>query len=401
MSESTNNFAEFEPREDLDKLQARAWVVGLLGAVGLAASFFMTEAPHGDFYRAYLVAWVFCLSMPAGLLALTMLGHLSGGEWGVVLRRLAEAAGRTLPFLFLLGLPLVVRGGLEVLYPWADPDVVKQDDLLQQKAIYLNTKFFCIRAVIYFAFLSFMAWILSRLARRYDETGDAAVLQRMKAWSAGGLVFYVLFSTFMAVDWLMSLEPHWFSSLFGAAFVVGQVLAAFCFSVVALGFLHTREPFKRLVRTKLFHDYGKLILAFVAVWAYFSFSQFLIIWSGNVPEEVSWYLHRGQHGWGTVSKLLMLGHFVLPLILLLSADLKKKPRLITAVALWILAMRWFETYWLVAPGLHPEGVTLGWIDLVAPCGLVGIWLGLLIGQFKSRPPVPYRHPLLEEIANHD
>jgi hypothetical protein len=399
MSESTNNFSEFEGQEDLNKLQGRAWAVGILGAVGLVAGFFLSDPPHNDFYRAYLVAWVFCLSMPAGLLALTMLGHVSGGAWGVMLRRLAEAAGRTLPFLFLLGLPLV--SGLKVLYPWARPEVVEHDALLQHKAIYLNVDFFCLRTLLYFAFLSSMAWILSGLARRYDESGDAAVLERMKKWSAFGLVFHVLLSTFMAVDWMMSLDPHWFSSLFGAAFVVGQVLAAFCFSVVALGYLHTREPFKRLVQPKLFHDYGKLMLAFIAVWAYFSFSQFLIIWSGNLPEEISWYLDRTQHGWTLVSRLLVLGHFVLPFILLLSADLKKMPRLISLVALWILAMRWFDYYWLVAPSLHPEGVTLGWIDVVAPCGLVGLWLGLLVWQFKSRPPLPYRHPLLEEIANHD
>lgn len=396
MSESTNNFAEFSPQEDLNGLQTKAFVVGILGALGIGAGAAM--GTDVSFFRAYLVAWVFCLSMPAGLLALTMLGHVSGGHWAVVLRRLGEAAGRTLPFLFLMGLPIAF--GMTELFPWARPEVMAHDELVQKKAAYLNVEFFYLRAVIYFAFLSFMAWTLSRLARRYDETGEEAVLEQLKKWSAGGLVFHVLLSTFVGVDWLMSLEPHWFSSLFGAAFVQGQVLAGFCFSVLALVFLRTREPFKQLVIPKLFHDYGKWLLAFIAVWAYFSFSQFLIIWSGNLPEEVTWYLYRTKHGWEYVSRLLMVGHFVVPFILLLSADLKKKPRLIGAVALWILVMRWFDYFWLVAPSLHHDGVAFGWLDVVAPIGLVGIWLGLLVWQFKSRPPVPYRHPVLEEIVNH-
>ena len=402
MSEQVNIPTEFSPREDLGSLQMKAWIVGGIGLAAIVAGYF-TAAPE-DFHRAYLVGWLFCLSMPVGLLALTMLGHVSGGMYGVMMRKVAEAAGRTLPVLFVLGIPVALN--LEVLYPWARPEVLEHDTLVQHKASYLNADFFYFRAVIYFVFWTAMAFLLSSKSRKYDETGDPAILEGMKKMSAFGLVFHVLLSTFAAVDWVMSLDPHWFSSLMGAAFVEGQVLSAFCFSVLVLTYVRTRSPFDGLIQTKIFHDYGKLMLAFIAVWAYFSFSQFLIIWSGDLPEEVTWYLARSKDGWETVSRLVILGHFVIPFILLLSADLKKKPQLLSGVALWILAMRWLDYFWLVAPSIHPEGdaahhgVHFGWLDVAAPIGLVGLWLALLIGQFKGRPPVPHRHPMLQEVANH-
>jgi hypothetical protein len=398
MSTENNISAEFSPKGDLDSLQTKAWIVGGIGAVALATGYF--TSPDSDealasFFGAYLVAWLLGLSIALGLLALSMLNHVSGGYWGAMSRRFSEAAGRTLPFFFLLWIPIAFN--LETIYTWAQPD---PDAIIQAKLAYLNPLGFRIRGVLYFAFWIFMAWKLSSLSRKHDESGDETILQRMKAWSAFGLVFHVLLSTFAAVDWVMSLDPHWFSSLFGAAFVAGQALGGFCFSVLALNFLRTREPFRGLIQTKLFHDYGKLMLAFISVWAYLSFSQYLIIWSGNLPEEITWYMERSHHGWGFVTKLVAVGHFVLPFLVLLSADLKKVPRLLSLVALWILAMRWLDYYWLVMPSLSHDGVGFTWVHLVAPFGICGIWLALLIGSFKARPPLPYRHPLLQEIANH-
>lgn len=405
MSEQNNIdiSTQLEPRGDLDRLMVKALGVGALGAVAIGLGFFSVGA--AEFYRAYLVGWVFCVGIAGGLLAIGMLNHVSGGQWGAVMRRVFEASGRTMPFLFLMGAPLF--WGLETIYPWAKEGVAEHDPLIAHKVAYLNVEGFGIRAVVYFAVWSLLAYGLSALSKKHDSTGSELYREKMKHLSAAGLVLYVLLGTFAAVDWLMSLDPHWFSSLYGVAFVEGHVLSAFCFSVVALVFLKDREPFKGLVKTKLFHDYGKLMLAFIAVWGYFAVSQFLIIWSGNLPEEITWYLARTEHGWEQISRLLVLGQFVLPFIFLLSADLKKKPRLLMLVALWILAMRWFDLYWQVAPSMEHHAMVhggeighLGWLDLAAPFGFVGIWLALLIWQFKNRPPVPFRDPTLQEILNH-
>ncbi len=394
---------EFEPRGDLDRLMVKALGVGALGAVAIGLGF--VSVGEAEFYRAYLVGWVFCVGIAGGLLAIGMLNHVSGGQWGVVLRRVFEAAGRTIPFLFLMGLPLLM--GLEKLYPWAKEGAADHDPLIAHKVAYLNVEGFSLRAVIYFAVWSLLAFALSSLSRKHDESGSDRYREKMKHLSALGMVLYVLLGTFAAVDWLMSLDPHWFSSLYGVAFVQGQVLSAFCFAVIAMVFLKDREPFRNLIKTKLFHDYGKLMLAFIAVWGYFAVSQFLIIWSANLPEEITWYLARTEHGWEAVSRLLVLGHFVLPFVLLLSADLKKKPKLLMMVAIWILAMRWFDLYWQVAPSMehyaikYGDGIgNLGWLDLAAPFGFLGLWIALLIWQFKSRPPVPFRDPTLQEILNH-
>ena len=222
----------------------------------------------------------------------------------------------------------------------------------------------------------------------------------MKRLSAIGLLAHVLISTLASVDWIMSLDYKWFSSLFGIAFVAGQMLAAFSFAVLSMLFLSRRKPLSGLVKTKLFHDYGKLMLAFVMFWAYMMISQYLIIWSGNLPEEITWYIDRSGQGWQILSLVLVLGHFALPFLLLLSADLKKKPRLLAWVALWVLAMRWMDFFWQVAPSVREGGIRLHWLDPVVPIALGGLWLAILAGQLKKRNVVPAREPALKEILAH-
>jgi len=249
-----------------------------------------------------------------------------------------------------------------------------------------------------------MAYAMSAFAHRYEATGEEKYRVKMKRLAGAGLVIYVLTGTIAAVLWIMSLDPHWFSSLFGFMFVAGQGLSAFAFAVPVLLFLAARRPFKdRLApktMVKLFHDYGKLMLAFVALWAYFMMSQFLIIWSGNLPEEVTWYLDRAGAGWLWISVLLVAGHFVLPFIVLLSQDLKKHGRRLLWVAFWLLAMRWFDLYWQVAPSAAHEHVAFTWMEPVAPIAIGGLWLGLLAGQLKNRALLPVREPELREVLVH-
>ena len=406
MSNPTNltiEDAALEPRGDLDGLQRRAWLVGGVAAVLTVVGYFTSEPVA--FFRSYLVAWLWCLGIALGVFVVSMLNHLSGGRWGIMLRRVSEASGRTLPFLAILGVPVVL--GLPELYSWVHPEVDETghivDHLLAHKEPYLNAPFWIWRSVGYFAIWSLLAYVLSSWSHKQDAAGDAAYRTKMQKLSAAGLIIYVLTGTLASVDWIMSLDPHWFSSLFGAAFVVGHGLSAFAFAVPIMLFLSSRKPFRDLVTPRLFHDYGKLMLAFVMLWTYFMISQYLIIWSGNLPEEVTWYLARTHHGWQILSVILVLGHFALPFFILLSADIKKKPRRLVWVAAWVLCMRWLDLFWQVAPSAghshgHESQFHLYWTDLVIPFALGGIWLALLLGQLKNRALLPVREPVLAEMS---
>ena len=420
MSEPIVRDAEFQPREDLDALQRKALIAGAVGLAATAAGFFLGESVY--FYRAYLVAWLWTLGIALGLFAISMLAHISGGDWGVVMRRLLQAGGRTLPFFVVAGIPLVF--GLEELYAWAKYESIKEaaylagdsykhDHLLDHKAPYLNVTGFLGRALIYFIGWTILAYVISAWSDRYDATGDPALKEKMKKLSCFGLIFYVVSATLAVVDWVMSLDPHWFSSLFGFSYVAGHALSAFAFVVPLMLFLSRRKPMSEIVGPKLFHDYGKFMLAAVMVWGYFMISQYLIIWSGNLPEGVGWYIVRSSHGWQALSILLIVGHFVLPFSLLLSADLKKQAPKLMIVACWLLGMRWLDFYWQAAPSLdhywHSAlGSTLGlthtagfhWLNLAAPIGIGGVWLALLLGQLKGRAIVPVRDPALEEVMAH-
>ncbi|HEX9735850.1 MAG TPA: hypothetical protein VGG06_28140 [Thermoanaerobaculia bacterium] len=390
--------ARLEPQEDLGRLQRKAWLVGGAAAVALAVGYLTAEP--ADFFRAYLIGWLFCLGVAMGLSGINMLNHMSGGDWGVSLRRVLEASGRTLPYFLVTGVPLAF--GLADVYHWAMPGGL---DPASSKARYLlNPAAFLIWSAVILIVWTILAYALSAFSHRYEATGEERHRVRMKRLSGAGLVIYVLTGTIASVLWIMSLDPHWFSSLFGFIFVAGQGLSAFAFAVPALLFLAARQPFRDRVApktiVKLFHDYGKLMLAFVALWAYFMMSQFLIIWSGNLPEEVTWYLDRAGAGWLWISVLLVLGHFVLPFIVLLSQDLKKHGRRLLWVALWLLAMRWFDLYWQVAPSASHEHVVFTWMEPVAPIALGGLWLGLLAGQLKNRALLPVREPELAEVLVH-
>jgi len=395
MSEPTGSTQErsFSPPADLDGLQSKAWIVGGVGAAASVAGWLLDPT---QFYRSYLVSWVFWLSVAAGCLAILMLQHLSRGAWGLMTRRVLEAAARTLPFLAILFIPIVL--GLEEIYVWARPEAAA-DELIQHKAIYLNPKAFVFRTAVYLGIWSLFAYGLSRLSLRQDRNGDTSLSRRMQMISAPGLGIYCLLTTFAAVDWLMSLDPHWYSSLFGVYFLGGQAIAALAFVILMALYLAQREPMSGAFKAAHFHDYGKLLLAFVMLWTYFAISQLLIIWSADLPEEITWYLERADGGWKWVSILLVLFHFLLPFLLLLSRDLKRNARALGKVALLLLAMRWFDVYWLAAPSFEHGHLAFHWLDLTTLVGLGGIWLALFIGQLKTRSLLPVNDPNLAEALD--
>ena len=392
MSASHDNStgASYEPPADLGRLQRLGWIIGALGVAASLAGFALQPT---QFFHSYLVAWLFWLGIAVGSLAIVMLHHLTRGGWGLMVRRTLEAATRTLPALAILFVPILL--GMQAIFPWARPEAA-EDPLIQQKAAYLNPTAFTLRGVLYLAIWALFAFLLSWLSLRQDRTGDLALFQRMKIVAAPGLAIYCLLATFASVDWLMSLDPHWYSSLFGVYFIVGQGLSALAFLIVMAVYLSQREPMEALFKPHHFHDYGKLMLAFVMIWAYIAISQLLIIYSANLPEEVGWYLERSHGAWLWVSVVLALFHFLLPFLLLLSRDLKRNAKLLSRVAVLVLVMRFVDLYWLAAPSFGHEGLAFHWLDVTTVIGIGGIWFALFTGQLKRRPLLPIRDPFLEE-----
>ena len=380
--------------ERLVRLRRPALFVGVGGLVlSVAGAFF----DPGQFFRSYLLAFLFVANIAIGCLSITMIHHLTGGYWGLAIRRLLEAGTRTLPWAALAFLPLAF--GLPHVYPWARPEAA-QDPILQAKRLYLNPAFFLARAAFYFAVWILLARALNRASAAIDAGAPyLRTSRRLRGLSGGGLVLMGLTITFSSVDWGMSLDPHWLSTIWGILFMVGQALAAMSLVVVIVAFLGPQTPLAPLLRaTPALHDLGKLLFAFVMLWAYASYSQFLIIWSGNLPEEVPWYLHRFHGGWRALALALVVFQFVLPFLLLLSRNLKQDPRRLGAVAAGLLLMRLADVYWLVGPELHHEGGALGYVlDLTALAGLGGLWFFAFTREVAERPLLPIGEPDLREV----
>ncbi len=271
--------------------------------------------------------------------------------------------------------------------------MVATDHVIQAKALYLNVPFFIARAVAYFIIWWTLAHFLKSGRIEQDRTGDPAIVKRLGKLSGGGLVLYGITITFAVIDWLMSMQPHWFSTIFGMIFMAGEGLSAFSFVILMLSWLVKRDPLKAIVTPKHLIDLGNLMLAFVILWTYTSFSQFLLIWAGNLPEEISFYLPRFRHGWQYVAIALLLFHFAVPFILLLQRSIKGKAARVGMLALALVAARWIDMYWLIAPTIHPT-LYLSWMDLAAPLGLGGIWLALWARTLQTRSLLPVRDPYL-------
>lgn len=369
----------------LNRIQRPALIVALAGlALAVAGAFFDRE----HFWRAYLLAYIFWLQIALGCLGWLMLHHLAGGRWSQQIRRLMEAGAMTLPLLALLFLPLLV--GAAKLYPWMDPAHLLASPLLEQKRAYLNVPFFLMRAVLYFVVWLGLTYALTRWTTPQTVQDQDALALRMRRLSAIGMILLVLTATFAAYDWLMSLEPEWFSSIYGLLFIAGQGLAAVALAIIGLRLLP--DPAAPGDWTQSFNDLGNFLLGFVMIWAYFSFSQFLIIWSANIGEEAIWYYRRSQGGWLNVGILLIGLHFALPFLLLLSRKVKRTARWLTILAVLILAARLIDLYWLIMPAFYPARLAIHWLDPVITIAMGGGWIALFIRQWQSRPALLYPAP---------
>ncbi|HVM96497.1 MAG TPA: hypothetical protein VMT89_08915 [Candidatus Acidoferrales bacterium] len=389
----SNNSASYMLGSDhvLLRVQRNALVAGVAALALCAVGAFVSPQ---QFFRSYLVAYLFWFGIAMGSQAILMIYHITGGAWGAVIRRSLESATRTFPLLAVLFVPIAV--GVGSLYEWADPQRVAQDPLLQHKAPYLNVPFFLGRAVFYFAVWLILSRLLNYWSLEQDKTKDSRPLDKMEVISRGGLVAIGLTVTFAAVDWAMSLEPHWFSTLYGVLIVGGQLLSAMAFMIVIAAALSSSGPLSNVIQKSQFHDLGKLMFAYVMLWAYFELSQLIIIWSANLTEEIPWYLRRTTGGWQYVVVVEVLFHFVLPFMILLSRDIKRNPRRLATVAVALIVACFFDVFWMVTPAFHPEHFAVHWLDLTAVLGVGGVWLWFFVQQLKHHPLIAVNDPSLPE-----
>lgn len=406
MAEQTKvqNLTYAAPREAA-RYQQTALIVGALFLVLLIVGAFLPPSMGGgidQFFHSYLVGFIFWLGVSMGCLGLLMLQHLTGGAWGLVIRRVLEAGTRVLPLMVILFIPLVLFG-MPHLYQWMHRTEITEEPLrsvLDKKSGYLNFTFFAIRALVYFAIWIGLMLLLNRWSKEQDRTAERGYAKKMTAISGPGIIIFVLTTTFASVDWVMSLDAEWFSTIYGLIYVAGWTLSAFSLVIAVMVWLATRQPLEGEVRAPHFHDLGKLLLAFVMLWTYFAFSQFLIIWSGNIPEETKWYLHRLRGGWGWIGVGIVLLHFALPFVLLLSRDLKRNARKLASIALMIFVMRFIDAYWLIVPEFNRGHFKFEWLSIVAGVAFGGLWITFFVWQLRLRPLLPINDPEFEHAIEH-
>jgi len=387
------------PPAHWQRIQRRALLVGVVAAGLCVVGYFMNPV---QFFRSYLMAYMFWLGVVMGCMAILMMQYLVNGRWGLVIRRVLEAGTRLLPLMLVLFIPIIFA--IPDLYVWSRPAGAAYHEASALQQVYLQVPFFLGRAGLYFVVWLVLVVLLNHWSRQQEQASDPLVIRtrqrRLGLLSGGGLVLYGLTMTFAAVDWLMSLEPQWFSTAYGLVVMTGQLLAAMAFAILITVWLARDEPYASIASPELFHDLGNLLLAFVMLWAYIAFSQFLIIWSGDLPEENHWYLHRAHGGWNWVAVVLVVLHFALPFVLLLSRQITRRAQPLATVAAVLFCTHLVEAFWLVMPSFFPGQLQVHWLDIVAPVAVGGLWLAAFLWQFQRRSLLPWYEPRLQEATHH-
>jgi hypothetical protein len=388
---------EYQAPESVGRLQQRAFIVGVIALV--IALYGAVRAPE-LFYRSYLMSFMLVLGLAVGSLGLLMLQHLVNGHWGIIIRRSLESATRTLPLIAALFLPIVFFGMKYLYSAWLDPEELRKEPLSQFQQAYLTAGRFQVRALIYFIIWLALMVIFNSLSKQQDANREDRALRRRLIVLAGpGIILYVFVMTFAAIDWVMSLSPHWASTIYGFLFVAGQLISSMSLMIAVVVLLARSEPFASVLQQRHLHDLGKLLLAFVMLWAYFDFSQLLIIWSGNQPEEISFYRTRLYGAWGVVAVIVVIFHFFVPFFLLLSRDLKRDAKVLPKIAIWLIFMRLVDLFWMTRPEFTSRAVPT-WLDVVLPIAFGGLWLGLFAFNLKQMPLLPLGDPKLAEAIEH-
>jgi hypothetical protein len=379
-------------REELDRWQWRALAAGVVALLACVAGAFFSP---GQFFRSYLTAYLYYLGLPLGCMSILMIYYLTGGAWGFLIRRVLEAAMRTLPLMAVLFTPIAC--GLGYLYLWADEDLVARDPNLQHKQVYLNPPFFWARVAVYFVVWCGVAFLLSLWSRREDETGEGRWSRRLTRLSGPGLVAYGITITFAAVDWVMSLQPTFRSTIFGPVFASGQLISGMALAVLVMVWLVARPPLSDFVSAEALNDLGNLVFTFLIIWAYTSYFQFMLIWIANLPYDAIYYAARSSAGWKGVAWALFVLGFAVPFFCLLMRDLKQNPRALARVCGLVLFMQLVVMNYQVLPAFGDTALADHWMDFLAPVGLGGVWLAFFLWQLKRGPLLP-RHDFNAEAA---
>jgi hypothetical protein len=358
-----------------------------IGVLWIVAAIFGWISQSDKFYQAYLLAWLFWLGVSLGALGVVMLHHLMGGNWGYMVRRLGEHAAMVLPLLIILFIPIAI--GMHSLFIWDRSDALQNDPVLRHEHAYLNASFFLIRAVIYGAIWLAMAWYLRAASLRHDHTADPSTAIHMHNVSAGGMVVYFVTMSFASVDWLMSRDPHWYSTVFGFMIVAGQAISGLCVLIAFFALMINTPPFREHVREEHLNDLGNILLTFVIVWAYLSFVQLLVIWMGNKQDEIPWYVQRLSNGWWWIGLILVVFHFFVPFIILLMRELKRKAQWMLGLCLCLLVLRVLDLFWQIGPsGDDPQphlAQIWSWMDIVFPIGMGGLWVAMFLWLSLDKP----------------
>ncbi len=358
-------------------------VLGIVSIIGAILS-------PGDFFHSYLMGYLFWLGLTLGSMGILMLQYLTSGAWGVMTRRALESASRTLPLCAILFIPVAI--GIPWLYDWAHSDLVKSIYVLRHRAVYMNPTMYIGRAILFFVVWLIIMYFLNKWSLEQDESGGFE--KKLVRLSAPGLLIYVFTISYATIDWAESLENNWFSTIWGFLFVAREGLAAFAFLIIVMALLSQREPFSRIFKPKHLHDLGKLLLVFVMLWAYFEFSQLVVVWSGNLTDEIPWYLHRFATSWGWLGVMLIVLEFIVPFLLLLSRPLKRNVVALCCVVSLIILMRWVDLMWIVMPQYYQRGFRLTWMNIVVPASIGCLWIAVFVWQLQKRPLLPLQAPNL-------
>ncbi len=366
-------------------------IIGVSGLVLSAVAYFIDSR---QFFHSYLVAFTFWTSIGLGGLFFIMMHYLTNATWSVVIRRLSENIMMVLPFMAVFTLPILF--GMGELYDWSHADVVQADKLLAGKSGYLNVPFFVIRIILYFAVWTFLGRYLYKLSLKQDAGHNDSLTTKATRISAPGMILFAVTITFASFDLLMSLDAHWYSTIFGVYIFSGSFLGFLCFVTLIIIMFRKNGILEQSITFEHFHDLGKLIFAFVIFWAYMAFSQYFLIWYGNIPEETIWFLHRWEGSWKIITLIIVFGHFVVPFFTLIPMAAKRNMTVMKVMGLWILLMHWMDIYWIVMPSLHHHGVHLSWMDISTFAGIGGMFIWLFWRRICSSSLVPINDPRLQK-----
>ena len=391
------SFPDYKAPDSVNRIQHRALIAGGIGALFCAVGYF--KSPD-HFFQSYLFAFMFVLGLSLGSLGILMTQHLTGGDWGIVIRRPLESATRTLLLVAVFFLPIFF--GIKHLYGvWLDAPPSGEGALSTFQQHYLTPSGFRVRAIIYFGVWGLLVFLFNRWSREQDvNREDRRLRRRLKMLAGPGIILYVMVMSFAAIDWVMSLSPHWYSTIYGFIFIAGQLLSSMALVTGVAVLLAGSEPFSAILQKRHIQDLASFLLTFLMLWAYFSFSQLLIIWSGNLPQEISFYRSRLYGQWGVVAVAVLLFQFFVPFFLLLMSDLKRNFRAIAGIAVWLMLMRLLDLFWMTRPDFSPDYALPTVWDFAAPLALIGLWLFVFAGQLKQMPLLPLGDPKLEEAIEH-